>query len=102
MSLIRMTYDEMDRVSKDFVKQRQAILDVIQVMSDRGEFLSENWDGVSSQEFMQQLATCYLRMSKSPAMLEFMGVGLTKAAKRLLDGEVEAQKMMQTTITGDD
>jgi WXG100 family type VII secretion target len=101
MSLIRMTYDEMARVSKDFAKQRQAILDVIKVMSDRGEFLSENWDGVSSQEFMQQLASCYMRMSKSPAMLEHMSQGLTKAAKRLNDGELAAQKMMQTTIVAD-
>ena len=98
---IRINYQEMRTVARDFQQQSEATQNIISNLNSRTQQLMVAWEGVAEQAFMQELESCNQRLRRVPEMLQQISRALAQTADRIEQAEAEAARGMASTITAD-
>ena len=98
---IRINYQEMRTVSREFQQQSEATQQIINSLNSRTQQLMMVWEGAAEQSFMQELESCNQRLRRVPEMLQQISQALNQTADRIEQAEQEAARGMASTIIAD-
>ena len=101
MSEIRIKYDEMRSVARDFQAQAEAIERATRALNRRADQLLAGWEGVAEMSFMRELESCRSRLRRVPEMLSQVGLALKRTADQIEAAEREAARGMSSIDAGD-
>ncbi|HNT78299.1 MAG TPA: WXG100 family type VII secretion target [Anaerolineae bacterium] len=101
MGLIKLSLAELRDTASDFQRASQEVAEVNQRVNGRAAQLLGNWEGVASQSFMQELASCQQQTQRTPAIYAEVAAALNATANRIEQADQESAASQHSVIVSD-
>lgn len=101
MNQIRMNYAEMAASAQAFAQMAQEADTLVSRVRQEADKLTQGWEGVADQAFMEQIESCMARLRHTPLMMSETSEAIRVASEIVQRAEEEARAKIGATILDD-